>query len=65
LGAVGAATLIGMIKDIDQWASRKCLRQALGVCPTIAESGKGAGQSVMGEEGICRSPAGAMAGDHV
>jgi transposase len=51
LGAVGAATLIGVIKDIDQWASKKCLRKALGVYPTIAKSGKTASQSVMGKEG--------------
>lgn len=51
LGAIGAATLIGVFRDIDQWASKKCLRKALGVYPTIAKSGKRVGQSVMGKEG--------------
>jgi len=55
LGEVGAATLIGVIRDIDQWPSKKCLRKALGVYPTIAKSGKRAGQSVMGREGSAQT----------
>jgi transposase len=51
LGGVGAATLIGVIRDIDRWASKKCLRKALGVYPTIARSGQRSGHSVMGREG--------------
>jgi transposase len=51
MGAVRAATLIGVIKNIDQWNSKKCLRKALGVYPTVAKSGKRVGQSVMGKEG--------------
>jgi len=51
LGEVGAATLIGVIRNIDRWPSKKCLRKALGVYPTVTRSGAGAAHSVMGREG--------------
>ena len=51
LGELGAATLIWVIRDINRWPSKKCMRKALGVYPTIARSGKIDGHSVMGREG--------------
>jgi len=51
LGEVGAATLIGVIRNIDRWPSKKCLRKALGVYPTVTRSGAGTVHSVMGREG--------------
>ena len=39
-GTVAAATIIGMIGDIERWASDKKLKKALGLYGTFQESGK-------------------------
>jgi len=63
LGAVGAATLIGVFRDTNWWAAKKCLRKALGVYPTVAKSGRRVGQSAVGRKVSAEAPGGAMAGD--
>ena len=40
LGEIAAATIIGVIKDIDKWPDKKKFKKALGVYSTMAQSSK-------------------------
>ena len=50
-GAIAAATVISVVKDIDRWSSKKKLKKALGVYSTLKQSGTSAGKGRMGKEG--------------
>jgi len=50
-GSTAAATIIGVVKDIDRWPSKKKLKKALGVYSTLRQSGTSAGKGRMGKEG--------------
>ena len=50
-GSTAAATIIGVVKDIDRWPSKKKLKKALGVYSTLRQSGMSAGKGRMGKEG--------------
>ena len=51
LGDVAAATIIGIIKDIDRWANKKKFKKALGVYNSLTQSGTRLGRSRQGKEG--------------
>lgn len=51
VGPVAAATVIGVVIDIDQWPSKKALKKALGVYSTLKQSGASSGRGRMGKEG--------------
>ena len=50
-GSIAAATIIGVVKDIDRWPSKKTLKKALGVYSTLKQSGTSGGKGRMGKEG--------------
>ena len=50
-GSIAAATIIGVVRDIDRWPSKKKLKKALGVYSTLKQSGTSAGKGRMGKEG--------------
>ena len=51
VGAITAATLISVIRDINSYDTPRKLQKMLGVAPGIKQSGKGKGQSKMVYEG--------------
>lgn len=50
-GSIAAATIIGVVKDIDRWPSKKALKKASGVYSTLKQSGASTGKGRMGKEG--------------
>jgi len=50
-GSIAATAIIGVVKDIDRWPSRKTLRKALGVYSTLRQSGASTAKGKMGKEG--------------
>ncbi len=50
-GPSAAAVVIGVVRDIGQWSTKKKLRKALGVYSTVVQSGESAGTGRMGREG--------------
>lgn len=50
-GATAAATIIGVVNDIDRWPDKKKLKKALGVYSTLRQSGTSTGRGRMGKEG--------------
>jgi transposase len=50
-GAISAATVIGVINDIDRWPTKKKLKKALGVYSTLRQSGSATGKGRQGKEG--------------
>ncbi len=51
LGEVAAATIIGIIKDIERWPDKKKFKKALGVYNSLTQSGSGCGRARQGKEG--------------
>jgi len=51
LGEIAAATIIGIIKDIDRWPDKKKFKKALGVYSSLAQSGTGSSRTRQGKEG--------------
>ncbi len=51
LGEIAAATIIGVVKDIDRWPDKKKFKKALGVYSNTSQSGSGAGRTRQGKEG--------------
>ncbi len=50
LGSTAAATVIGIVKDIDRWPNKKKLKKALGVYSRMTQSGV-SGSTRQGKEG--------------
>ena len=50
-GALSAATVIGVVKDIDRWPNKRKLTKALGVYSTLKQSGTSVGKGRQGKEG--------------
>ena len=51
LGEIAAATIIGIIKDIDRWPDKKKFKKALGVYSSLTQSGADSGRTRQGKEG--------------
>jgi len=51
LGEIAAATIIGIIKDIERWPDKKKFKKALGVYSSLTQSGSGPGHTRRGKEG--------------
>jgi transposase len=51
LGAISAATIIGVVRNIDRWPSKKKLKKALGVYSTLKQSGNSTVRGRQGKEG--------------
>jgi len=51
LGEVAAATIIGIIKDIENWPDKKKFKRALGVYSYLTQSGGSSGRTKQGREG--------------
>ncbi len=51
LGPVAAATIIGILQDIDRWSNKKKLKKALGVYAISRQSGNSSGKTRQGREG--------------
>jgi len=51
LGEITAATIIGIIKDIDRWPDKKKFKKALGVYSSLTQSGTSLGRTRQGKEG--------------
>jgi transposase len=51
VGVITAATIVGIVKDINRWTDKKKFRKALGVYSTIRQSGTSTGRSRLGKEG--------------
>jgi len=51
LGEIAAATIIGIIKDIERWADKKKFKKALGVYSSLTQSGGEPGRTRQGKEG--------------
>ena len=51
IGEIIAATLIGVIRDIDRWPTKKKLKKALGVYGITSQSGTSTSKSRRGREG--------------
>jgi len=51
LGEIAAATIIGIIKDIEKWPDKKKLKKALGVYNSLTQSGSSLGRTRQGKEG--------------
>lgn len=51
LGEIAAATIIGIIKDIERWPDKKKFKKILGVYSNLTQSGGGAGRTRQGKEG--------------
>ena len=51
LGEIAAATIIGIIKDIDRWPDKKKFKKALGVYSSLSQSGTSLGRTRQGKEG--------------
>ena len=50
-GAIAAATIIGVIKDIHMWPNKKKFKKALGVYSNLKQSGTAPGKGRQGKEG--------------
>lgn len=50
-GSVAAATIIGIVQDIDRWPSKKKLKKALGVYAISKQSGNSGAKTRQGREG--------------
>lgn len=50
-GSTAAATIIGVVRDINRWPDKKKLKKALGVYSTLRQSGSSPGKGRMGKEG--------------
>jgi transposase len=50
-GAIAAATIIAVVRDIERWPNKKKLKKALGVYSTLRQSGASTGRGRMGKEG--------------
>jgi transposase len=50
-GAVAAAAIIGVVKDIDRWPNKKKLKKAWGVYGKLNQSGTAFGKIRQGKEG--------------
>lgn len=51
LGAVAAATIIGVVGDIDRWPDKRKMKKAFGIYGIITQSGGTPGKARMGNEG--------------
>ncbi len=51
LGEIAAATIIGIIKDIERWPDKKKFKKALGVYSNLTQSGTSLGRTRQGKEG--------------
>jgi len=51
LGEIAAATIIGIIKDIERWPDKKKFKKALGVYNSFTQSGGSSGRTRQGREG--------------
>jgi len=51
LGPICAATIIGVVKDIDRWPNKKKLKKAFGVYSTSHQSGTSSSKGRQGKEG--------------
>jgi len=51
LGEIAAATIIGIIKDIERWPDKKKFKKALGVYSSLTQSGGSPGRTRQGKEG--------------
>ncbi len=51
LGEIAAATIIGIIKDIERWPDKKKFKKALGVYSSLTQSGGSSGRTRQGREG--------------
>ena len=51
LGEIAAATIIGIMKDIERWPDKKKFKKALGVYGTSTQSGAGSSRTKQGKEG--------------
>ena len=51
LGAIAAATIIGIIKNIERWPDKKKFKKALGVYSSLTQSGVSSGRTRQGREG--------------
>lgn len=51
LGEIAAATIIGVIKEIDRWPDKKKFKKALGVYNSLTQSGTVPGRTKQGKEG--------------
>ncbi len=51
LGAIAAATIIGIIKNIERWPDNKKFKKALGVYSSLTQSGGSSGRTKRGREG--------------
>lgn len=51
LGEIAAATIIGIIKDIERWPDKKKFKKALGVYSSLTQSGASPGRTRQGKEG--------------
>jgi len=51
LGEIAAATIIGIIKDIERWPDKKKFKKALGVYSSLTQSGGDSGRTRQGREG--------------
>ena len=51
IGEVSAATIIGIVQDIERWPTKQKLKKALGIYGRISQSGKGSGRARQGKEG--------------
>lgn len=50
-GAIAAASVIAIFKDINRWPDKKKFKKALGVYSTLKQSGASTGKGRMGREG--------------
>ncbi len=51
IGEIAAATIIGIIKDIERWPDKKKFKKALGVYSSLTQSGASSGRGRPGKEG--------------
>jgi len=51
LGEIAAATIIGIIKNIERWPDKKKFKKALGVYSSLTQSGGSSGRTKRGREG--------------
>jgi len=51
LGEIAAATIIGVVKDIERWPNKKKFKKALGVYAVSSQSGTSTHKSRQGKEG--------------
>ena len=50
-GPIAAATVIGIVRDINWWSDKRKLKKAMGVYSTLKQSGESAGKGRLGKEG--------------